>query len=89
VTLGAEGAVVVAEGTTQHFPASEVEVVDTTGAGDAFVGALAARLAKGTPLEEAVPFAVFAAAVAVTREGAQGSLPTPEEVGKLSGGPAT
>jgi ribokinase len=89
VTLGAEGAVVAAEGTTQHFPASEVEVVDTTGAGDAFVGALAARLAKGTPLEEAVPFAVFAAAVAVTREGAQGSLPTPEEVEKLSGGPAT
>lgn len=89
VTLGAEGAIVAAEGTTQHFPASEVEVLDTTGAGDAFVGALAARLAKGTPLEEAVPFAVFAAAVTVTREGAQGSLPTPEEVEKLSGEPAT
>ncbi len=56
---------------------------DTTGAGDAFVGALAAKLAEGAPLEEAVPYAVLAGAVAVTREGAQGSLPTPEEVEKF------
>lgn len=88
VTLGAEGAVLAAEGITQRFPAPEVEVVDTTGAGDAFVGALAAKLAKGTTLEDAVPFAVFTGAVAVTREGAQRSLPTQEEVAKLSGGPA-
>lgn len=88
VTLGAEGAVLAAKGITQRFPAPEVEVVDTTGAGDAFVGALAAKLAKGTTLEDAVPFAVFTGAVAVTREGAQRSLPTQEEVAKLSGGPA-
>jgi ribokinase len=88
VTLGAEGAVLAAEGITQRFPAPEVEVVDTTGAGDAFVGALAAKLAKGTTLEDAVPFAVFTGAVAVRREGAQRSLPTQEEVAKLSGGPA-
>jgi ribokinase len=84
VTLGAAGAVLATGEVTEHFPAPEVEVVDTTGAGDAFVGALAARLSEGVPLQEAVPYAVLAGAVAVTREGAQGSLPTREEVGKLS-----
>jgi ribokinase len=83
VTLGAEGAILSAGGSAQHFPAPEVEAVDTTGAGDAFVGALAAKLARGAPLEEAVPYAVLAGAAAVTSEGAQGSLPTPEEVEKL------
>ena len=85
VTLGASGAVLAAGGTTHGFPAPEVEVVDTTGAGDAFVGALAARLAGGASLEEAAPYAVLAGAVAVTREGAQGALPTPEEVEELGG----
>jgi ribokinase len=89
VTLGAQGAILAAGGSPQHFPAPEVEAVDTTGAGDAFVGALAAKLAKGAPLEEAVPYAVLAGAAAVTSEGAQGSLPTPEEVEKLAAaGPA-
>jgi ribokinase len=50
---------------------------------------LAAKLAEGALLEEAVPYAVLAGAVAVTREGAQGSLPSPEDVEKLSDrGPA-
>ncbi len=84
VTLGAEGAILAAEGPAQHFPAPEVEAVDTTGAGDAFVGALAAKLAEDAPLEEAVHYAVLAGSVAVTREGTQGSLPTPEEVNKFS-----
>ncbi|MBV9452573.1 MAG: bifunctional hydroxymethylpyrimidine kinase/phosphomethylpyrimidine kinase, partial [Rubrobacter sp.] len=84
VTLGDAGAILTTEGSTRHFPAPELEAVDTTGAGDAFVGALAAKLAAGAPLREAVPYAVLAGAVAVTREGAQGSLPTPEEVEKLS-----
>jgi ribokinase len=84
LTSGAAGAILATGELTRHFPALEVEVVDTTGAGDAFVGALATRLAKGTPLEEAVPYAVLAGAVAVTREGAQGSLPTPEDIEKLS-----
>jgi ribokinase len=84
ITLGATGAILAAEGSAQHFPAPEVEAVDTTGAGDAFVGALAAKLAEGVSLEEAVPYAVLGGAVAVTREGAQGSLPTPEEVEKLT-----
>ena len=80
VTLGASGALLAAGGSTRRLGAPKVEAIDTTGAGDAFVGALAARLAGGDGLEEAVPYAVLAGAVAVTREGAQGSLPTPEEV---------
>lgn len=78
VTLGNRGAVVATERHTAHHPAPVVPVVDTTGAGDAFVGALAAQLARNVPLEEAVAYAVRAAASAVTREGAQGALPTPE-----------
>lgn len=84
VTLGDAGTVLATGDSTRRFPAPEVEAVDTTGAGDAFVGALAAKLAQGAHLEEAVPYAVLAGAVAVTREGAQGSLPSPEEVEKLS-----
>jgi ribokinase len=89
VTLGAAGAILATTESSRHFSAPDVEVVDTTGAGDAFMGALAAKLAEGALLEEAVPYAVLAGAVAVTREGAQGSLPTPEDVEKLSDrGPA-
>ena len=89
VTLGAAGAVLATRGSSRRFPAPEIEAVDTTGAGDAFAGALAARLAEGVSLEMAVPYAVLAGAVAVTSEGAQGSLPTPVEIEKLSdGGPA-
>ena len=89
VTLGGAGAILATEDSSRHFPAPEVQVVDTTGAGDAFVGALAAKLAEGTLLEEAVPYAVLAGAVAVMREGAQGSLPAPEDVEKFSDrGPA-
>lgn len=85
VTLGDAGALLAAGNSTRHFPAPEVEAVDTTGAGDAFVGALAAKLAEGASLERAIPYAVLAGAFAVTREGAQGSLPTPDDMEKLSG----
>jgi ribokinase len=83
ITLGAAGAVVADSSTATHIPAQEVEVVDTTGAGDAFVGALAARLARDAPLEEAASYAVRAGAAAVTKRGAQGALPTPEVVEAL------
>lgn len=80
VTLGSEGAALATpEGSSRHA-APKVDPVDTTGAGDAFVGALAARLAEGDSLEEAVPYAVRAGAVAITRPGAQGALPYPEEL---------
>ena len=83
VTLGASGAVFADGESAGHVPAPPAEVVDTTGAGDAFVGALAVRLARNASLEEATSYAARAGAAAVTREGAQGSLPTPEVVEAL------
>jgi ribokinase len=63
-----------------RVPALRVEAVDTTGAGDSFVGALAVELAAGASLERAVQLATQVAAVAVTRRGAQTSFPTLEEL---------
>ena len=83
ITVGAAGAAFADGESSGHVPAPEVDVVDTTGAGDAFVGALAARLARDASLEEAVAYAVRAGAAAVTKEGAQGALPTPETVEAL------
>jgi ribokinase len=81
VTVGADGAVFAEGDDAGHVPAPEADVVDTTGAGDAFVGALALRLARGASLGEAVSYAVRAGSAAVTREGAQGALPTPDVIG--------
>lgn len=83
ITVGASGAVFADGESTAHLPAPKVDVVDTTGAGDAFVGALAAQLAREAPLGDAVAYAVRAGAAAVTKEGAQGALPTPEAVEAL------
>ena len=83
ITVGGAGAVFAQGGSSSHVQAPRVDVVDTTGAGDAFVGALAAQLARDKSLEEAVSYAVRAGAAAVTREGAQGALPTPETVEAL------
>lgn len=62
----------------KHVPAPTVRVVDTTAAGDAFVGALASKLARASSLNDAVTYAVKAGAAAVTTAGAQSSLPTRE-----------
>jgi ribokinase len=83
VTVGEDGAVFANGTSSQHLPSPKVEVVDTTGAGDAFVGALAARLADDAPLEDAVAYAVRAGAAAVTKEGAQGALPNAEKIEAL------
>ena len=80
VTLGAHGALAVdAEGATE-LPPFVVRAVDTTGAGDAFNGALSVGLASGTALGEAIALASATAALACTRRGAQPSLPTRAEV---------
>ncbi len=80
VTLGARGAVVVTADGVTEVPSPEVDAVDTTGAGDAFAGALAASLAKGATLAEAARKAVRVAAISVTRQGAQPSYPTAAEL---------
>jgi ribokinase len=80
VTLGAAGAVAVtAEGVTHH-PARPVVAVDSTAAGDTFIGGLCAALVEGRSLERAIAFAQAAAAVSVTRPGAQSSIPRKAEV---------
>lgn len=75
MTLGVRGALWVGKGGAWHFPAFSVRPVDSTGAGDAFNGALAAVLSEGRALGNAIPFANAAGALATTRRGAQESLP--------------
>lgn len=75
VTMGSQGAVYVSGPTVGYVPAPEVEVVDTTGAGDAFCGGLVAALARGAALEAAVRSAVASGAAAVGGLGAQSALP--------------
>jgi ribokinase len=79
VKLGAAGAVLVTSAGVTRVPAFPVEAVDTTAAGDCFAGALAAARVGGAALPEAAEFAAAAAALSVTRPGAQPSLPTREE----------
>jgi ribokinase len=98
VTLGAQGALLCTASVARHLPAIPVEAVDTTAAGDAFNGALAAALAGKLQadalrtdrlqllLEDAVRFANAAGALAATRRGAQESLPTKAEIEKLLAG---
>ncbi len=82
VTVGAEGACWADQSAAGHVPAPVVDrVVDTTGAGDAFVGALAAYLARGTTLQRAVEVGVFAGTFAVRSPGAQLSYPTATDLG--------
>jgi ribokinase len=82
ITIGPEGASWADRQSSGHVPAPFVEeVVDTTGAGDAFVGALATFLAKGATLEEAVKVGVQAGTFAVRKPGAQSSYPTLSDLG--------
>jgi ribokinase len=80
VKLGDQGCLLLDEAGPRHFPAYAVQVRDTTAAGDTFNAALAVALAEGKPMEEAIPFANAAAAISVTRLGAQASAPSRAEV---------
>lgn len=80
VTLGGKGCMDVSPSGYHSYPAYKVKVVDTTGAGDSFNGALAVSLDKGESVEDAIIFASKVAAITVTRAGAQPSLPTAKEV---------
>jgi ribokinase len=86
LTLGAKGAYVCSDRFTGMVPAPVVEAVDTTAAGDVFNGALAVATAEEMTLEAAVGFACRAAAISVTRMGAQASAPYLYELGPV---PAT
>ena len=84
VTLGSEGAMIIRNGEVTEVPPAEVDPVDTTGAGDAFCGALAGALAQGDELEEAVRWATLAGGLATTRAGARDAIPTKEEMERFS-----
>ena len=75
VTMGSRGAVAVDAAGARHHPAPRVQAVDTTAAGDTFLGALAVALGEGEPFDEAVRLGIRAAALCITRHGAQPSIP--------------
>jgi ribokinase len=85
LTLGARGAFVTTASIREVVPGFRVKAVDTTAAGDVFNGALAVALGEGRPLIEAVRFANAAAAISVTRLGAQPSAPKRKEIESLFG----
>ncbi len=80
VTLGADGALLLRGETAERLPVPGVDVVDTTGAGDTVNGALAAELAAGRPLRDAVRFALTAAALSTRAPGARAGMPRRDEV---------
>jgi ribokinase len=80
LTLGSRGSFLLTKKMEKLIPAYSVEVVDTTAAGDAFCGALAASLAHGINIEKSVKIANAAGALAVTKLGAEPSLPSREEI---------
>ncbi len=83
LTLGAKGALVATKESKQRVPGFKIKAVDTTAAGDIFNGALAVALSEGQLLLDAVRFACAAAAISVTRLGAQPSAPKRKEIEKL------
>ena len=83
VTLGSKGALFVSDKQATHIAAYSVNVIDTTAAGDAFIGGFASALLRGLEIESAVKYANACGALAATKFGAQPSLPTKEETEKF------
>jgi len=80
ITLGADGAFLATNQRKVHVPALKTDVVDTTGAGDAFIGGFASALVQGKGIDLALNMASAAGALAATKAGAQTSLPTRQEL---------
>lgn len=80
ITMGSKGAYVLSQSYTGLVPASAVNAIDTTAAGDVFSGALSVAISEGMSIEEAVKFANAAAALSVTKQGAQSSIPYRKEL---------
>jgi ribokinase len=83
LTMGARGAYIATAEFKELIPGFKVKAVDATAAGDVFNGALAVAIAENKPIREAVSFANAAAALSVTKLGAQPSAPTKEEIDKF------
>lgn len=83
ITLGPQGALWVGKHEGRHFPGLSVRSIDSTAAGDAFNGALAVALSEGKAMQDAIPFANAAGALATTHRGAQESLPDRTAIGTL------
>lgn len=83
VTLGSRGVMLMKEGYCEIFPARKVDAIDTTAAGDCFNGAFAVGLSEGMSVEESIAFGNLASSIAVTRKGAQSSIPDRSEVDAL------
>jgi ribokinase len=80
VTLGARGLVWTSAAGTRYLEARQVKAIDTTAAGDTFIGAFGALVVEGCEVEQALKYAIAAAAICVTRPGAQASMPLRAEV---------
>ncbi len=80
LTLGSKGCELISKDTREHFDAHKVKVVDTTAAGDSFLGALAIRISYGERMQRAIDFANRVAAMSVTRKGAISSIPSYDEI---------
>jgi len=83
ITLGRRGVLALVGGEAVLIPGRHVKAVDTTGAGDCFVGALAAQLAQGKSMRDALTYANAAASICVQRMGAAPSMPTAAEVNEI------
>lgn len=83
VTLGANGSILVNKANITKFSALDVDVVDTTAAGDSFTAGLAKSLIEGKSLNEAIKYGHIVSSIVVTRKGAQSSIPTEDEVSQF------
>ena len=79
-SLGGRGSMLVNNEGYVFYPAQEIEVVDTTAAGDSFIASVALGIAEGNNLKDSIVFAIKVASITVSRQGAQSSIPSRDEI---------